>query len=364
MYPERAFVTIDQNALINNFRCLNNTLKAQVMALLKGDAYGHGLVQIAKALNEDCQLFGVATIEEAISLYSIVKPEATIVIMSGFYAEAHVPLIERYGFQPVIHNENQLQLLQALSKDSRQKLNIWLKFDTGMHRLGFNIDDASSIKKKLMNLNINMTNVTVMTHLACASKNDEAFTRYQYDRFAHLYGVFDTSAFSISNSADIIKARAVPCHTVVRPGLMMYGLTPFNHKTNWARRLRPVMTFKARIIALKWIEKGDYVGYGGRWQARKRSRIAIIAAGYGDGYPQQTPDGTKVMVNDQLAYLAGQVSMDMLAVDVTKIDTVKVGDYAVLWGESITVSYVASQSSMSVYALVTGVSSRVERYIV
>jgi alanine racemase len=324
----------------------------RVMAMIKGNAYGHGMVTIAENLR-DVDGFGVATVEEALALRhaGVIQP---IVLLSGF-ADAHelnILIEHRIGF--VLHTQSQCDLL-ATARWS-EPLDVWLKLDTGMHRLGFSCEEIQAVYDTLVergNINIHW-----MTHFASANAPETGQFQKQLGEFLMYVGNFEEPK-SASNSAAIMLC--LDAHLdIVRPGLMLYGVSPLGTPDE---RLKPVMTFTSRVLALRTVQQGEAVGYGARWCALDVCTIAVVSVGYADGYPQWAPDGTPVLVNGQRATIAGRVSMDTLSIEVSGLD-VSVGDSVTLWGAGLPIETVAAAMVASPYALLTGVSARVPREII
>ena len=348
---------INLEAFAHNIKCAKSIAPhSSILAMLKANAYGHGALTLSPTFSL-MDYIGVARIEEAIELHEagIKRP---IVIMSGFHDAKELEVIAGLNLQTVIHHERQLQLLENTIINT--PLNVWLKIDSGMHRLGLSVDEANHAFQRLSKLNT-VKQITVMTHLTAADELDANTTAIQLDRFyQHVGHLQKTAPFSIGNSAAILE-RTTTHVDIIRPGLMLYGISPIKHKMACDYNLQPVMTLQAAIIDIKSIEKGESVGYGATWQAKKKTHIAIAAIGYGDGYPQSAPNGTPVLVNQQEASLAGRVSMDMISIDITGCENVTIGDPVTLWGKGLAIEKVAKYMAISPYSLVAGINKRVKR---
>ncbi len=325
---------------------------SRVWSVVKAGGYGHGATIVAQALIET-DGFAVATLDEALALrqQGINHP---ILLLEGVTDSEHWLVAVTESLQCVVHCDEQIEQLKQVSLDS--PLSVWIKIDTGMHRLGFAPERVGSIVSELQTL----TNISVagsLTHLASADEAPkDAVTQQQIKTF---YDVAPAdSLHSIANSAGII--RHMNSHADwIRPGIMLYGASPVAVQRAKDFGLRPVMTLEAPVIAIRVIAEGECVGYGHCWQAKQPSRIATLAIGYGDGYPRHAPDGTPVWLNGQCVPLVGRVSMDMLTVDVSGLDSVAVGDMAELWGENLSVDKVAEHIGTIGYELLTRVSTRV-----
>lgn len=327
---------------------------SRVLAVIKANAYGHGLVAVAQAL-EAADGFAVARIEEALALRES-GSRARIVILEGFRDAEELAAAARHGFEPFVHQDWQLALLESFR--GPQILRVWLKIDTGMHRLGFAPGEAASAAARLAACRAVASPAVLATHLAEAEHTGGEGTRVQLEIFAAATAGL-AGERSIANSAGLIawpEARG----DWVRPGIMLYGISPFPDRTGEALGLRPAMTFETRIISLKDVAAGERVGYGGTWTAPRASRIAVAAVGYGDGYPRAASNGTPVSVAGHAAAVAGRPSMDMLTIDVTGLPRVSVGDRVELWGRELPVERVATACGTIAYELTCRVGRRVE----
>jgi alanine racemase len=325
----------------------------RVVAVIKANAYGHGLLTVARAL-ADADAFAVARIEEAASLRES-GCGGRILLLEGFCDGAGLEAAARLGLEPFVHQDWQLDLLEAWRGPG--KLRAWLKVDSGMHRLGFAAADVAAAARRLGGCRAVMQPAGLATHLAESERTEGNATRDQLAAFAAATAGLPGER-CIANSAGLIawpEARA----DWVRPGIMLYGISPFGDKTGPELGLAPAMTFETRVIALKEVASGDRVGYGGTWAAPRASRVAVAAVGYGDGYPRSAANGTPVSVNGQPATLAGRPSMDMLTLDVTDLPRVAVGDRVELWGREVPVERVAAAAGTIAYELTCRVGRRV-----
>ncbi|MGB7453519.1 MAG: alanine racemase [Lysobacterales bacterium] len=327
---------------------------SQSIAVIKANAYGHGMVKVAQHLQDLVPAFGVALIEEAVQLRDagIVKP---ILIMQGPGRSGELNEAVARGFWLLLHQQQQVDWV--LSAKLAGPLMVWLKMDTGMHRLGFAPDAIDPVCAGLRS-SPNVQQAPVLcTHLACADDLADPMTRKQ------VQVVRDSASrngleLSIANSAGILfwpESHAL----WNRPGYMLYGLCPTGSPDVGAHGLRPAMTMSSEIIAIRNLAAGEGVGYGHDWVAKRPSRIATIAIGYGDGYPRHAPSGTPVLVNGKRVPLAGRVSMDAIGVDITGHDRVQFGDPVELWGQNLSVNEVASAAGTIGYELLAGLTGRV-----
>ena len=360
---------VDSAALRHNLGVIRRAAPdSRVMAVVKANAYGHGLVPTALALS-DADSFAVARLEEGLQLRSagVVQP---IVLLEGVFSAEQLAEAARQGFELVVHDPLQLTLLEGYAGTHR--FTLWVKIDTGMNRLGFRPEDFPRAYERLRALAVPALEIRVMTHLARADETDCEMTCEQVARFQALLPLHvplpgrrredraDRGRFvtSIGNSAGTLgwaDARG----DFVRPGLALYGVSPFANKIATDLGLLPVMSLETTVIALRRVPRGETVGYGGAWRAERDSVIAILAAGYGDGVPRHLVSGAPVWVAGHIARLAGRVSMDMIAVDVTDQPGVLVGSPALLWGRALPVEQVAAAAATLPYELLCGVSQRV-----
>lgn len=330
------------------------------MAVIKANAYGHGMEAVAETL-DDVDAFAVARLPEAAQLheYGIDKP---LVLLAGALTAAELGEALARGFQIVVHCMEQVELLEASRAGSTVA---WLKFDTGMNRLGFSPDAAETLIARLQSCSA-VSELRVMSHLASADELDNPITEDQLHRFRDIVDGFD-GAVSIANTpATIGWPHVEDAHETlgfrgdhwIRPGLALYGISPFEGQTGRDLELKPVMQFEARLIATKPLPEGARVGYRGRYQAQAASTLGIISAGYGDGYTRHFRSGTPVLLNGRRVPIIGNVSMDMIAVDLGDNATDQVGDVATLWGEGLPVEEVAPWADAIPYELVCGIMHR------
>jgi len=344
---------IDTGALRHNLEVVHRRAPdAKVLAVVKANAYGHGLVQTALAL-PDADAFAVARLEEGAMLrgHGVSHP---IVLLEGVFTAGQLREAARHELDLVVHDALQVGLLEAGAGAHRFRL--WLKIDTGMNRLGFRASELPEALRRLERLRPAPSEIRLMTHLARAD-DSPGMTRDQLERFGQATRGL-AYATSIANSAGVFGGTPVGGEWV-RPGLALYGASPFADRTSLELGLRPVMTLAATVIAVRRVPRGETVGYGAAWRAGRDSQVAIVAAGYGDGLPRGLPNGTPVLIDGRRAPLCGRVSMDMLAVDVTDLGPVAVGMPVVLWGEGLPVEEVARWAGTIPYELLCAVSQRV-----
>ncbi len=345
---------IDSHALRHNLRVVRARARgARVIAVVKANAYGHGLASTALALG-DADALAVARLEEALALRAA-GIGARIVLLEGVFSPAELDEAMYERLDLVVHDVSQIELLERSPEAARCPL--WLKIDTGMNRLGFAPREFPSALARIRNLDPAPRELRLMTHLACANEREDEVTRAQLQRFREATRGLGYEA-SIANSAGIFGAVPTAC-AWVRPGLALYGASPFADCSAESLGLRPVMTLTSSVIAVRRIARGESVGYGGTWVAPRNSLIAIVAAGYGDGVQRSLSAGAGVLVNGARVPIVGRVSMDMLAVDVTALGGVQVASPVVLWGESLPVEEAARHAGTFAYEMLCRVSARV-----
>jgi alanine racemase len=350
---------VETQALRHNLaRCRAVAPRARVMAVVKANAYGHGLVPAAVAMAA-ADGFAVARIEEGIALRDVGLRQP-ILLLEGVFDAAQMEAAGQRNFELVVHCHEQIGLLSSYCGATRFR--VWLKVDTGMNRLGFRATEFSSVWSNVRALRCVAEDVCIMSHLSSADVRESAKTNSQLGTFAQLVGDRKLQV-SIANSAAILGWPTAHGDWV-RPGLLLYGVSPFADKHSPDFDLIPAMTLRTRLIAVKHIKAGETVGYGDTWEAARLTTLAVAAAGYGDGYPRSVRAGTPVLINGRLCPLVGRVSMDMITVDVTDVPRPSVGDDVELWGRTLSVKDIAESAGTIPYELLCGVSQRVKLEIV
>lgn len=348
------FVTIDLPALQFNLQRVKQYAPSQrVMAMVKANAYGHGIEVVAHALDQ-ADAFGVASLEEGVSLREagIKQP---IILVEGLFYPSEMKDAAHYQFTLVVRHLPQVEMLERASAEI-PAFPIWLKINTGMNRLGVAVNDVPAVYARLLKANVVQKPIGLMTHFAESEADDRRSMLQQLALFKEVTQDW-AGPSSLANSAAIMAAPETHGDWV-RPGLMLYGASPIPGRNGLDELFRPVMTLSSQLIAIQRVKKGDHVGYGSRWVAPHACAIGIVAMGYGDGYPRQAEDGTPILVNGIECALAGRVSMDMLAVDLSHVPTAKVGDPVILWGKGLPVERVAVCSHTSAYELLTRMTPR------
>lgn len=341
---------IDLSALEHNLQVVRCHAKARVMAVIKANAYGHGLMQAADALRA-AEGFALLDMADAIRLREAGFRQ-TLLLLEGAFSPQDMPVLAEFDISVVIHARHQLEMLDAYPK--RGGLNVWLKVNTGMNRLGFMPEEAPAVMARLQE-HAAIREVALMTHFANA--DTASGIAQQLARFEGLSSQYRLPR-SLANSAALLRYPAAHGEWV-RPGIMLYGASPFADRSAADLGLRPVMTLGSRLISVRDIKSGEEVGYGGMFRAERNMRIGVVACGYADGYPRHAPNGTPLLVNGQLTGTVGRVSMDMLAVDLSAIAGAGVGSPVTLWGEGLPVDMVAQSAGTISYELLTALAARV-----
>ncbi len=354
MRPARAL--IDLNALRSNYRLARELGGGKALAVVKADAYGHGAVRCAQALEAEADGFAVAAIEEALELRAA-GIRAPILLLEGFFEPDELALVARHGLWTAVATPWQVEALAAF--ESPTPLTVWLKLDSGMHRLGLDVAGFRAAHVRLSALP-QVAQVVMMTHFARADELDCERTHEQVAAFAAATEGL-AGETSVCNSPALLGWPDVRSDWV-RPGLMLYGANPLPEDTALTARLRPVMQLQSQVIAERWIEAGEPVGYGARFVARSRTRVGVVAMGYADGYPQFAPNGTPVLIDGAPGGLIGRVSMDMLTVDLTAHPQAGVGSVVDLWGGWPTLAQLAPRCGVSAYQLPCGVKRVTRQY--
>ncbi|GAB4392252.1 MAG: alanine racemase [Gammaproteobacteria bacterium] len=340
-------IHVDPQALLHNVRRIRNYAPdSKILAMVKANAYGHGAKQVSAILAEAVDAFGVAYVEEGAALRAsgLTKP---IVVMAGFNDSEELAGCAAHQLDIVVHQLWQIDLLEQ--SNAHGVFNIWLKIDSGMHRLGVLPQEFAIALERLQALT-NVGQIRLMSHFGCASERTNDKTNQQITLYHNIIG--DTALErSLANSAAVI-AWPDSHHEWVRPGIMLYGVSPFSDYTAEELDLRPVMTASSKIIAVRRCLAGDEIGYGAAYRCPEDMPVAVVAVGYGDGcYPRQVLQAIPVLINQRPAQVLGRVSMDSIVVDLRQHQGVNVGDEVMLWGPGLPVEHIAKLSGRSAYEL-------------
>ncbi len=363
---ETPVAIIQTAAVLHNLQRIRSAAPdCRVMAVIKANAYGHGLITIAQLLANEVDALAVARVLEGVQLRDAGITQRIVVLEGCSEAEeARVAVLHR--LELVVHDPVHFEILETLPE--QDILTVWLKLDTGMGRLGFAPSQLTACRKRLDQIPAVRPEVALMTHLACADDPDNSATMEQLRRFGDALGSF-AGAISIANSAGILlwpqTLESSPVmdykgENWVRPGIALFGASPVLGKNARELGLVPAMQFESHLIAVKTVKRGTAVGYNSKWRAKRDTVIGVVAAGYGDGYPRHLQSGTPLLVNGHRAALIGTVSMDMINVDLTDVPVANVGDRVILWGGHLPVEEIAARADTIPYELMCGLSQRVK----
>jgi alanine racemase len=341
---------VSLSALRHNYEVAKRVAPgSKVFAVVKANAYGHGVERVARALP---LADGFATVELDAAVALRERSAAPILLLEGFFEPAELRTIASSGLATVVHDDEQIRMLQA--ERPARRLDVWLKVNTGMNRLGFPL---ASVRGALERLQASETaaSITLMTHFATADGVPgvkEAMRR------------FDEATAGIDLPRSLANSAAIFAHPgshadAVRLGICLYGATPFADRPAAALGLKPVMTLTSKLIAIQELQSGDCIGYSGEYRCERAMRVGVVACGYADGYPRHAPSGTPILVAGARTKTAGRISMDMITVDLGPVPDAKVGSPVVLWGEGMPVDEVAMAAGTVGYELLCAVAPRV-----
>lgn len=348
--------TINLKALQHNYAQIKRMAPhSRIMAMVKSNAYGHGIVPVSLALSP-ADALGVACLSEAIKLRQagIGQP---IVLISGFHHPGELSALNEYCLDFVVHHPDQVEALKQYQFEYSPQ--IWLKINTGMNRLGFLPDQVEKAFETLSSLPWLERPINWMTHFANSDKAGAQSNHQQLTLFNQIVQPFPGEK-TACNSGAIVNLPEAHLDWV-RPGIMLYGISPFSEKSGRDLGLKPVMTLEAKLLSVYHLKQGDSVGYGSIWSCPENMPVGVISFGYGDGYPRiGGAQGAKVSINGVLCPLIGRVSMDLMTVDLRPCLNARVGDTVLIWGEALPVEETAATVNTIGYELVCRVSSRVE----
>lgn len=350
------FVEIDLDALSHNFSVIKrHAPQSKVLAMIKANAYGHGAVMCAKTLTQ-ADAFGIARLPEALELRhaGITKP---IVLMGGILHVSELDVIAAYHFDLVVHDFYQIEMLEQYKGDAQ--FSVWLKIDTGLSRLGFKDADIEQAYARLKRCHAVQQPFKVLSHLVAPELSDNPITDRQLASFLKHTSSWPEEK-SLAKSAAIMM-RPDTHFDWVRPGIMLYGISPFPDKTGIDLGLKPVMTLKTRLVRIDRRRKGDNIGYGAQITAPEDMDIGILAMGYADGYPRHIQAPAPVYVNGAQAYSIGRIAMDLMMIDLRTVPRASIGDEVTMWGVSAPIEHVARAANTIPYTLTTAISARVQR---
>ena len=350
----RCTASINLSAIKENYLYAKSLApSSKAIAIIKADAYGHGAIKVAKELNEVADAYGVACIEEAIELINSGIDKTPILLMEGVFDKSELILVKKHSLIVTVCNSIQLEWL--LDADLNRPIDVFVKYDSGMGRLGFQ-DDSFIQAINLFEKSNNIGEITLMTHFSSADDLGSTLTTKQISNFDNtLYA--EKYSSSLANSAAILK-WSESHREYVRPGIMLYGSSPFSEKTP-LNKLTPAMTLSSVLISIKSFKAGQSIGYGCRYICKKNTLIGVVAIGYADGYPRSAIDGTPVFINGVKSKIAGRVSMDMITIDLTGVPNPQIGDRVELFGENVSVDEVAKYCNTISYEILSKITRRV-----
>ena len=350
--PRPIRATISAGALAHNLMVAKAYASgAKLWAVIKANAYGHGLERAARAL-EAADGYAVLDFQEAARL-RVAGIDRPLLMLEGFFKPADVALLHKYALTPVIHNSEQVEMLRLAALPG--EIDVYLKVNSGMNRLGFTVDSLRPAYNA-MRLHPQVRDVTLMTHFADA--DGPGGVKAQLDWFNELTKPFEAGQRSLANSAALIAFPETRADWV-RPGIMLYGCSPFSDRSAASLGLKPAMTLGSEIIATQHLQPGERIGYGFSYEAVGEMTIGVVACGYADGYPRHAPSGTPVLVNGKRARIVGRVSMDMICVDISDIPEAYIGTPVTLWGEGLPADEVAAAAGTLSYELLCALAARV-----
>jgi alanine racemase len=350
--PRPIRAKISAGALAHNFLVAKAYAGgAKLWAVIKANAYGHGIERAARAL-EAADGFAVLDFQEAARLRvaGVGKP---ILMLEGIFKPADIALLGKYRLTPVIHNAEQVEMLRLAELPA--ELDLYLKVNSGMNRLGFTVDSLRPAYNALR-LHPQVKSITLMTHFADA--DGPGGIKAQLDWFNELTRPFEPEQLSLANSAALVRFAETRVGWV-RPGIVLYGCSPFPDQNAEALGLKPAMTLTSELIATQHLQAGERVGYGFSYEAAGEMTIGVVACGYADGYPRHAPTGTPVLVNGKRTRTVGRVSMDMMTVDISHIPEAYIGTPVTLWGEGLSADEVAAAAGTLSYELLCALAPRV-----
>lgn len=358
---------VDLAALQHNFRVIKHRVgPSRVMSVVKADAYGHGIEKVAAALPES-DGFGVAILEEAIQLRDagVAQP---VILLEGVTCAGDLAEAAHHQLDVVVHTKAQLSFFDTV--ELTQPLRVWLKFNTGMHRLGIEISELDAVYRQLK-ASAKVSDIILTSHFACADEPDPEHAKAQQARFEQAIAAINAGQHhkSLANSAGVF-AHPGSHFDWVRPGISMYGASPLVGVDAATLDLKPVMELSSTVLATRTVQPKETVGYGATWQAEQATPVAIVGIGYGDGYPRHVAPGAPVLIRGERCPMVGRVSMDMLAVDLRPViaagkasadNPVRLAESVVLWGNGLPIEDIAQAAGTINYELLCQVTGRVKR---
>lgn len=355
----KTFATINLSAIKHNYLYAKSCVpSAYAVAIVKANAYGHGAVNVAKYLDGTVDLFGVACIEEAIEIRQS-GVRSPILLLEGVFEIDEIEIAQNNNFLICVNSERGLDWI--INSNFKEPFSVFLKYDSGMGRLGFQDDNIVDAFEKLVSAD-NIKEIVLMTHFACADEVGSEITNEQMHKIDALYKSLSKKnkvKLSISNSAGVLT-KVHQSQDFIRPGIMLYGVSPVDINQH-DKYLLTTMTITAPIISIKKYSEGDSIGYGGTFTCPQEMTVGVVAFGYGDGYPRHAITGTPVCINGSFTHIVGRVSMDMLTIDLSSIPEAKINDRVEMFGENVSINDIARCAETISYEIFTKITKRVYR---
>ena len=347
---------LSEKNLIHNLQTIKSKAPyAKVIAMVKANAYGHGLRSTSLKLQKYVDMLGVASIDEALALRKS-GVNIPILLAEGVFEPEEIPIAAEENFHIVFHHKSQIEWL--LQTSISRPINAWIKINTGMGRLGFNLDDGKYYYNELLSSSKTSKPLKIMSHFACADEKQHPLNYEQITKFQSFIHGLDAE-YSLCNSAGLFNFPECHYH-YVRPGIALYGASPLSGISSEELNLKPIMTLQTKLISINSYNKGQSIGYGARFSCPEDMIVGIAAFGYGDGYPRSMQDGAPIIVNDSMCNIIGRVSMDMIAINLNNCKNASIGDPIILWGEDLPVEEIASYSANINFDILTGIQNRVK----
>lgn len=367
------WAVIDLDAFVHNIAVAKQLARgAEIIAVLKADAYGHGLEKMCCAAEGSGLVAKIAltSVEEAMRV-RLQGVKCPILLLEGCFESSEIHWCLHNNVELVFHSAYQFDYLaqaydiafgeHCSATDEMPKCRLWVKINTGMNRLGFSLKEAKAWLEQLPQLPY-IELVGTLMHFACADEAESESAQKQLDIYKDFLSQTPLSGCKSALNSAALSRNPAWAFDAVRPGVMLYGSSPLSDKTAKQLGLKPVMHLRSRVIAIRMVAKGDEVGYGATWTAESACRMAVVAIGYADGYPRHASNLASVAINGFIVPVIGRVSMDMITIDVSPVKNISIGDEVELWGDTIAVADVAAHSGTISYELLTGITSRVPRF--
>lgn len=354
---EKPIAIINKYALRHNLQQIQKiAIHSKIIAIIKANAYGHGLLEIAKTIKNTVNYLGVARIKEALILRKnkITKP---ILLLNGFTNIDELKIISKYSIDSVIRSTEQIQILKYAK--IKKAIKTWIKIDTGMHRFGIRENNRERAYIDLIKCKNIQKPINIMSHFSHSNEpKSKKITKKQLNCFKKFIKN-KIGKKSIASSSSILFFPESH-FDFVRPGIIIYGISPKNGKYGKNFGFIPAMTLKSHLIAIYKQKKGDPIGYGGSWINRKNTSIGIVSIGYGDGYPSHAPSGTPMIINNRKVPIIGRVSMDTTVVDLGSRNNDKIGDEVIIWGKNLPIEEISRFTKTSPYSIISNLNKRVK----